>query len=408
MDSQSWNKGIFREGTLADVDKALELIRQRVDWLAQRGLRQWNDGSYLQVYNREYFSERARSGELWVFAEAPGERESLLAVCVLTEKDPRWDDDRSACYVHNLATAPGNPGLGRSFLADLASLAARWGKRSLRLDCGVDSLVLNEYYRSAGFLPRGDFETGDSYRGRRYELPFPLSRNGGYDLILMDADDTLLDFQANEKASLTALFQELGLVLTEEIRHLYSQINHRYWEQLERGEISRQEVLEGRFALLFQTLGRQADGPDLERRYRKYLEQGSQVIAGALDLCRHLVLKGKRLCIVTNGVGQTQRRRLANSGIDGLIPEIFVSGEVGFQKPDLRFFEKVFQRLGAVDPQRTIILGDSLSSDIRGAHYAGIDSCWFNPSGRPFRKELFRPTWEIRCLEELEEIVDPQ
>ncbi len=405
MNLQDWG-GAFRQGTQADVAAVMALIGQRVRWMGQRDLRQW-DSSYLELYDRQYFLQRAWSGQLWVAESSQGtsREEAIVAAAVLTERDPLWDEDLSACYVHNLATSQRYPGLGRLFLAFLAQQAIGRGKRALRLDCASHSAGLNHYYRSLGFRGRGDVVVKD-YRGCRRELLLnPRDRRRGYDLILMDADDTLLDFQANERAALTALFQDLGLELTEEIRLLYRQLSRQLWEQNQEGLITRQQILDSRFALLFQRLGREVDGPALERRYRQYLNQGCHVIPGALECCRRLIAQGKRLCIVTNGSSQIQRKKLADAGIAQVVPEVFVSEEVGSSKPDRSFFDEVFRRLGWEDRERAMILGDSLSTDIRGAHQAGIDSCWFNPTGRAFRG-CFRPSWEIRRLEEMEELAD--
>lgn len=226
-----------------------------------------------------------------------------------------------------------------------------------------------------------------------------------YDVILFDADDTLMDFQKAEDAALTQAFEAFHLPLTAEIRQGYLDINHGLWKALERGEIEKPQVLACRFQDTFEKFG--IDGPadgSFERLYQKLLGEGAYLVDGALDVLNALREKCT-LAIVTNGVTATQTNRLRLCGLDKIISHVFISEQIGVAKPQMGFFDAVFAALGQPDRSRVLIVGDSLTSDMRGGEVAGIDSCWYNPNRKP-NDTAVRPTYEIRALSELFLIVE--
>ncbi|WP_160725796.1 YjjG family noncanonical pyrimidine nucleotidase [Bacillus sp. USDA818B3_A] len=220
-----------------------------------------------------------------------------------------------------------------------------------------------------------------------------------YQTLLFDVDDTLLDFAAAEALALNLLFESQKILLTNEIETSYKKINQELWRSFEEGKIGRDEVVNTRFSLLFKELGQIADGVLLEKNYRGFLEEGHQLITGAFELVSALQ-SHYDLFIVTNGVSKTQDKRLRDSGLHPLFKEIFVSEDTGFQKPMKEFFDYVFERIPNFAPEQALIIGDSLSSDIRGGQLAGLDTCWFNPDGKPDHTGI-HPTYEIHDLNEL-------
>lgn len=225
-----------------------------------------------------------------------------------------------------------------------------------------------------------------------------------YDFILFDADDTLLDFGKAEDAALKQVFAEFDLPLTEEIRQGYLDINHGLWKALEKGEIEKPQVLARRFQDTFEKFG--IPGPtdgSFEKRYQILLGEGAYLVDGAVELLNELKQEF-RLAIVTNGVTATQTNRLRLCGLDRIIPDVFISEKIGVAKPQAGFFDAVFAELGQPERSRVLIVGDSLTSDMRGGEIAGIDSCWYNPKGKPNDTDV-RPTYEIRDLAELRSIV---
>lgn len=237
-----------------------------------------------------------------------------------------------------------------------------------------------------------------------------------YTTLLFDADDTLLDFKASEQDALSYIFEQVNVPLTAEILSFYHEINHGLWEAFERGEISRNDILQTRFVTVFDALqkqgiapmnlifgGKPIDSTDLEPIYQAKLAMGHNLIPGAKELIETL-RKTHRVYIVSNGVATTQQNRLNASGLFPLFEDIFISEMTGYQKPQVEFFHYCINRIPEFSPEATLIIGDSLTSDIKGGNNIGIDTCWFNPRQEEKRIDV-TVTYEIHKLEELYQIV---
>ncbi|BCD26286.1 2-haloalkanoic acid dehalogenase [Bacillus cereus] len=220
-----------------------------------------------------------------------------------------------------------------------------------------------------------------------------------YKTLLFDVDDTLLDFQKAEKSALRMLFEEKGMSLTSEIEAQYKKINKSLWTAFEEGEINRDEVVNTRFSILFKEYGEEVDGILFENNYRSYLEEGNQLMEGALQFINQIQSEYD-LYIVTNGISKTQDKRLRNAGLHALFQDIFVSEDTGYQKPMKEYFDYVFERIPNFVPEEGLIIGDSLSADMKGGYVAGIDTCWFNPE-RKLNDSGIIPTYEVHNFEEL-------
>ena len=220
-----------------------------------------------------------------------------------------------------------------------------------------------------------------------------------YSFLLFDADNTLLDFDENERVSLLDTFEHFGLPCTEEVLKLYHEINLMYWEMLSRKEIERDELLIKRFETLFEKVGIKADPVATENRYRTNLGNGCQVMPGAMEVCRQL-RKDYKLYIITNGVAKTQHNRLEKSGLADLMDDIFISDEIGYNKPDREFFEYVEKHIQGFEAKRALVIGDSLFSDIRGGVEYGLDTCYLNIYHKENNSEI-QPTYEIQDIVEL-------
>jgi 2-haloacid dehalogenase len=225
-----------------------------------------------------------------------------------------------------------------------------------------------------------------------------------YKTLFFDADDTLLDFGAAESLALRLLFKDQKITLTAELEAHYKELNQGLWRAHEEGKIERDELLNTRFSLLFKEYGKAVDGVLLEENYRMYLEEGHQLVNGALKLMNELQKKYD-LYIVTNGVSKTQDRRLRDSGLHPFFKDVFVSEDTGYQKPMKEYFDYVFARIPNFSLEHGLIIGDSLSSDIKGGMLAGLDTCWFNPKVKPNNTEI-QPTYQIQTLEELFQILN--
>ena len=224
-------------------------------------------------------------------------------------------------------------------------------------------------------------------------------------VILWDIDGTLLDFHKAEAAAIRTLFKKYSLgICTDEMLADYSAINKVYWQRLERGEMTKPEILVGRFREFFSKYDLNTEcADDFNADYQLALGDTVHFFSGALETVT--ALKGKVLqCAVTNGTAIAQHKKLAVSGLDQIFDEIFISDEVGFEKPSISFFDAVWAKIGKFDPNEVMIVGDSLTSDIKGGVNAGIRTCWFNPSGAPLPSDL-QIDYDIRCISEVLEIV---
>ncbi|MGY3777506.1 YjjG family noncanonical pyrimidine nucleotidase [Isobaculum melis] len=226
-----------------------------------------------------------------------------------------------------------------------------------------------------------------------------------YQTLLFDIDDTLLDFQASEAFALQALFDAQQIPLTDDIKLQYQVINQGLWKAFEEEQISRSQVLNTRFSLLFEAYGQQVDGALFEKKYRTYLNQGHHLISGAFSLIQTLQ-QDYDLYVVTNGVSKTQYQRLTDAQLLPLFKDVFVSEDTGYQKPMKEYFDYVFNRIPHLVLDKTLIIGDSLTSDIQGGNLAGIDTCWFNPHSLA-NPTSFIPTIEIQQLSELLTLLKP-
>ncbi|WP_152392825.1 YjjG family noncanonical pyrimidine nucleotidase [Paenibacillus guangzhouensis] len=220
-----------------------------------------------------------------------------------------------------------------------------------------------------------------------------------YRTLLFDVDDTLLDFSAAEREALRLLFEEQNIPFNNEIEANYRKINQGLWKDFEEGKVNRDEVVNTRFTILFKSYDQEVDGILLEKSYRTYLEQGNQLVNGAFQLITDLQNRYD-IYIVTNGVSKTQDTRLRASGLHPLFKDIFVSEDTGFHKPMKEFFDYVFARIPNFDVNQALIIGNSLSSDIKGGQIAGIYTCWYNPERKPNNTDIV-PTYEIQKLNEL-------
>ena len=217
--------------------------------------------------------------------------------------------------------------------------------------------------------------------------------------VLLDIDDTLLDFHKAEALALSKTLREMNVEPRPDILERYSEINLRHWEMLEDGILTRDQVLVQRFEVLYRELGLDRSGTETRDRYEQHLSHGHFFMPGAEDLLK--TLYGRyALYIVSNGTGVVQRGRIASAGIARFFEGIFISEDIGFHKPDKAFFDGCFARIPGFDRKRSLMVGDSLTSDIRGGLNAGIRTCWYNPRGRKGRRDIL-PDFEIRDLGQL-------
>ena len=224
------------------------------------------------------------------------------------------------------------------------------------------------------------------------------------EFLFLDLDDTILDFKKAERIAISATIRQFGVEPTEEILHRYHLINKWHWEQLELGTMTREEVLQGRFDQLFRELGIAADAEKCARAYEVHLSSGHFFLPGAEETvdCLH----GKyRLFLASNGTASVQKGRMTSANLYRFFEKVFVSQDIGHNKPSKAYFDGCFSQIPDFDPARAMIVGDSLSSDILGGINAGIRTCWVNP-GHAKAPDHIRPDYEIEALHQLPALLE--
>lgn len=221
--------------------------------------------------------------------------------------------------------------------------------------------------------------------------------------LFLDIDDTIFDFKKSEKSALSETLTELRIEPTPETVSLYSEINQRQWEALERGEVTREILLVRRYEILFDRLCLKIDAKQAQKIYEKKLSQTYYYLPGAEKLLSSLYGKYE-IYFASNGTAIVQDGRIALSGIGRYASGIFISERIGYNKPSREFFDACFEKIDNFKKEEAIIIGDSLTSDILGGINAGIKTCLFNPNAKPIGD--IKPDYEVRTLDEIPRLLE--
>ena len=222
--------------------------------------------------------------------------------------------------------------------------------------------------------------------------------------LFLDLDDTILDFHKAERVAIARTFREFGIEPTEEVLHRYHLINKACWEKLERKEWTRAQVLVNRFQILFEEVGVAGDPELCAESYMKNLSIGHYFLPGAEEAV--MALHGKyRMFLASNGTASVQAGRLTSANLYRFFEKVFISQELGANKPAPEFFERAFAQIPGFEKEKAIMVGDSLTSDILGGIQAGIRTCWVNPNHAPGNPDI-RPDYEIGDITRLEALLE--
>lgn len=224
------------------------------------------------------------------------------------------------------------------------------------------------------------------------------------EFLFLDLDDTILDFHKAERLGIDKTFRQLGIEPTEAVLQRYHVINQHCWKQLEKGLMTRQEVLVQRFAMLFEELGADIDAALCAKTYEHNLSIGHYFLPGAEEAVIRLSKK-YRLFLASNGTASVQHGRMTSANLYRWFEKVFVSQELGSNKPNVEFFQKAFAQIPGFDPKKAIMVGDSLSSDILGGINAGITTCWINPNHTPADPAI-PADYEIESITQLEALLE--
>ena len=224
-----------------------------------------------------------------------------------------------------------------------------------------------------------------------------------YNYVLFDADNTLFDFDRAERRALQQALEDRGYPFDTLTEGLYLAINRVLWRRFDLGTIGREELARSRFHFFSQVKGGQVYPEEFNPSYLDQQARGADKLPGARELCQALASRCT-LAIVTNGIACAQRGRFGRSPLRELIPWLFISEELGSQKPQPQFFQAVFEKMGLTGTEGIVVVGDNLLSDIQGGAGAGLDTVWYNPKCAPNETEI-RPTFEVHDFPSLQALL---
>jgi YjjG family noncanonical pyrimidine nucleotidase len=205
--------------------------------------------------------------------------------------------------------------------------------------------------------------------------------------VLLDVDNTLLDFNLNASASMKSAFNECGLEYKEEYFPVFKRINDALWVGIEKGEITREQLKKTRFPSILKELGLSGDSARIETLFRKGLGEYAFMVDGAEDLLEYLYKK-YRLFVASNAIYEVQMNRLNSTGMIKYFEKLFISEKMGHDKPTKEFFDICFKEMGNLKREEVFMIGDSLTADIGGAKEYGLKTIWFNIDKKPFNSAL--------------------
>ena len=223
--------------------------------------------------------------------------------------------------------------------------------------------------------------------------------------LFLDLDDTILDFKKAEAIAIRKTMRQYGLEPTDELAARYSAVNERHWKALERGEMTRDQVVIGRFAAFFGEQGIAVDAPAVAKTYETFLSQGHFFLPGAEETVKQKLYGKYKLYLASNGTAVVQKGRMTSADLYPYFEESFGSQELGHNKPSKEYFEAAFSRIPGFDPAECLMVGDSLTSDIQGGKRAGLRTVWVNPHHKTAPEER-KPDYEIELLADLPALLE--
>ncbi len=224
-----------------------------------------------------------------------------------------------------------------------------------------------------------------------------------YDWLYFDLDNTLLDFDRSSILSFYNLFEKLEVDISETDYQRYKEINHEVWMELEKGNISPDVLKIKRWDLYLKEQKLAFDPVEVNDAYFEHIKYNPVWVEGAEALIEKLKYDFQ-LCLITNGLTEVQLPRLELTGLDKIFKPIIISQQIGVAKPDVAFFEKAHELTDFPTKEAILVIGDTLTSDIRGGIDFGVDTCWYNHRGIENKTE-YHATQVISTMSALEDIV---
>ena len=223
--------------------------------------------------------------------------------------------------------------------------------------------------------------------------------------LFLDFDNTILDFTKAEAVAIRKTMRQYGLEPTDALAARYSAINDWHWKALERGELTKPQVITGRFAVFFAEQGIDVDAAAVAKTYETYLSQGHWYLPGAEEAVKEKLFGKYRLFLASNGTPVVQHGRMTSADLYPYFEQSFISEEIGYNKPAREYFEIAFSRIPGFKREECIMVGDSLTGDIQGGKNAGLRTVWINP-GHKTAPDHLKPDYEIEYLADLPALLE--
>lgn len=223
-----------------------------------------------------------------------------------------------------------------------------------------------------------------------------------YKALFFDVDDTLLNFKLCSRAALSNSFESFHIQYDHSFFDLFYKIDHELWSRQKQGLLSVQDVIDCRFKELFSLLKIGVDSNEFQNVFHENLSGEYILESGAWEIIRYLSSKYK-LYVASNGFLAMQQSRLRSAGLLPYFSGLFVSDDIGYEKPNKRFFDECLNR-SKLESKEILFVGDSLEADILGAYNSGIDTCWYNPDNKTNDRDL-KIDYIIDDLSQLKDIL---
>ncbi len=393
----------FRQATSKDFNDIWRIIEEGRRRIAKLDISQWQDGDP----SREVIERDLATNKSYVVEDAG---KILMTMSLGFDGEPAYDDikngtwldDEDYLVIHRVAVADEalNQGIAKWAMLEAEKIALERNVHSVRIDTHEGNVPMRALIRSCRYTYTGEISFGPenpriAFQKRKFLGEVPPT----YNTLLFDADGTLLDFDHAERQALYYVVEKMGGKWTDELGTSYNEINDSYWKKFERNEIEKKDLLIARFEEFIRRWHLPGEAKDWAASYQPQLGKGFKTIPYAINILERLKNRVD-LHVITNGEIETQRSRLAGSKIRPYFDHVFVSEDIGYQKPDTRYFEHVKKTLSLENLEDVIVIGDSLTSDIKGGKEAGIDTCWYNPQELKEDPEI-SPKYTIADLREV-------
>lgn len=221
--------------------------------------------------------------------------------------------------------------------------------------------------------------------------------------ILIDIDNTLLDFHLSVADTLERVFERFEINFSTEYVPVFLEINDGLWRKIEKGELTREGLFKIRFDTVFKALKINRDGAPVETAFRQELFHSAIPVQGAKELLEYLSSKYE-VYAASNAIYNQQVHRLKKAGLFKYIKDIFVSEKIGFQKPTREFFDFCFNSIGNVTKEQVVMIGDSLTADIKGGNEYGITTVWYNHGSAQDNSDII-PDYKVDKLIDIKNIL---